>query len=53
MKQKDIEELVRQERLEYFRNWRARNKDKVKQHNKNYWEKRVKKKIEDGVMNAK
>ena len=36
-KQKSIEELARQKRLEYFRNWRANNKEKVRQHNKNYW----------------
>lgn len=33
----NLEEIARQERLEYFRQWRANNKDKVKQHNKNYW----------------
>ena len=37
MLDKNLEEIARQERLEYFRQWRANNKDKVKQHNKNYW----------------
>ena len=41
MKQ-NIEELIRQERLKYFRNWRKNNKDKVKQHNKNFWLKKIK-----------
>lgn len=39
----DIEELVRQERLEYFRRWRRENKDKVRLHNANYWRRRAEK----------
>ena len=41
-KKKTIEELAREERLAYFREWRANNKDKVKKHNATYWEKRAK-----------
>ena len=41
-KQKSIEEIAREERLAYFREWRANNKDKVKKHNATYWEKRAK-----------
>lgn len=41
-----IDELARQERIEYFRKWRANNKDKVQQHNKTYWQKRAQKRIE-------
>lgn len=40
--QKSIEEIAREERLAYFREWRANNKDKVKKHNATYWEKRAK-----------
>ena len=40
--QKSIEEIARDERLAYFREWRANNKDKVKNHNATYWEKRAK-----------
>ena len=29
-------------RKEYFRDWRAKNKDKVKKHNQNYWERKAK-----------
>lgn len=29
-------------RKEYFREWRAKNKDKVKKHNQNYWERKAK-----------
>ena len=38
----DIQKLVREERNAYFRKWRAKNKDKVKEINKRYWENRVK-----------
>ena len=33
-----IAEIARAERLEYFRKWRAANKDKVKEANRKYWE---------------
>lgn len=40
-KKKTIEELAREERLAYFREWRANNKDKVKQHQATYWQRRA------------
>ena len=40
--QKSVEEIAREERLAYFREWRANNKDKVKKHTATYWEKRAK-----------
>ena len=40
--QKSVEEIAREERLAYFREWRSNNKDKVKKHNATYWEKRAK-----------
>ena len=40
-KQKSIEEIAREERLAYFREWRANNKDKVKQHQATYWQRRA------------
>ena len=40
--QKSVEEIAREERLAYFREWRANNKDKVKKHNATYWKKRAK-----------
>lgn len=33
----------RKARAEYFRAWRARNKDKVKEYNRRYWQKRASK----------
>lgn len=29
----------RDERRAYYRNWRAKNKERVKQYNRKYWEK--------------
>lgn len=42
-----IAEVARAERLEYFRKWRAANKDKVKEANRKYWEKRVTKRLQE------
>lgn len=35
------EERAREERREYFRQWRSKNKDKVRENNRRYWEKRA------------
>ena len=37
----NIEELATQERKEYFKAWRAANKEKTAKHRRNYWEKRA------------
>lgn len=42
---KGLEQLIKAEKQLYFKNWREKNKDKIKNYNKNYWEKRVKNKI--------
>jgi len=46
MTQANLEKIAADERKAYFKAWRAANKDKVKQHNANYWKKRVEKKLE-------
>ena len=33
---------ARQARNEYMREWRRKNKDKIKKHQENYWEKKAK-----------
>lgn len=38
---KDIEALTREMKREYHRKWRAANKDKVKENNRRYWEKKA------------
>jgi len=44
-KEKTIEELAREERLQYFKEWRAKNKDKLKETNARYWKKRAETKL--------
>jgi hypothetical protein len=41
VKEISVEELAAQERKEYFKAWRAANKEKTAQHRRNYWEKRA------------
>lgn len=43
---KNIEKLAKEERNAYYREWRAKNKDKVKAINKRYWENRAKNNVE-------
>jgi hypothetical protein len=45
MDKKTLEAVAKEERLKYFREWRRKNKEKVKRHNKNYWEKKAKVKL--------
>lgn len=40
--QKNIDEQIHQEKLKYYQNWRDNNKDKIKQHTKNFWLKKIK-----------
>lgn len=37
----EYERKAREAQREYNRQWRARNKDKVKEYNKRYWERRA------------
>ena len=46
MDNKKIEAVVKEEKREYFRQWRKNNPEKVKQHNENYWRKRAEKRLE-------
>jgi len=48
---KSVEEIAREERLAYFREWRANNKDKVKKHNATYWQKRAERIIAEREAN--
>ena len=49
---KNLEELARFERLDYFKQWRAANKDKVKRHKENYWRKKAEQKLRNGESNV-
>lgn len=46
MENTNIKDLIKEEQHKYFKEWRKNNKDKVKKHNQNYWEKRVQKRLE-------
>ena len=36
-------ERIKQAQREYFRKWRANNKDRVKEYNRRYWQKVIEK----------
>lgn len=43
----NLEQLAIEERRAYFKKWRANNKEKVKQHNQNYWKRRAEKRLQE------
>lgn len=45
-----IAEQAREKRNAYIRAWRAKNKDKVKAYNDNYWLHKAEQEAEDGKM---
>lgn len=45
--EKSIDELAAESRREYYRNWRAANKEKVKVHNASYWKRQAEKRLLD------
>ena len=47
-----LEERAAEERREYFRQWRAKNKDKVRENNRRYWERRAAKKAAEAEQEA-
>ena len=52
MDEKQTMEQINQTRRAYFKEWRAKNKEKVKLHNQNYWLNRAKKLVEANTDNA-
>lgn len=40
-KGKDMENVGTQNRREYYRQWRANNKDRIREYNARYWAKRA------------
>ena len=38
---RNLEEAVKEERRTYFREWRAKNPEKVKRYNEGYWRRRA------------
>lgn len=45
MTQEQLDELAKIERKTYFKEWRAANPEKTKQHRENYWRKRAAQKL--------
>lgn len=53
MKSLNDDELAKFMQKEYFRNWRANNKDKIKEYNSKYWKKRAEKlKLSNNIETA-
>jgi hypothetical protein len=42
----ELEEKAREEQRAYMRKWRAANKDKVRKHQRTYWQRKAQKKAE-------
>ena len=40
----NLDEMIKEEKREYHRKWRANNPDKVKQINANYWKRKAEEK---------
>lgn len=38
---KPLDELIKEERRRYAREWRAKNKQRLSEYNRNYWAKRA------------
>ena len=50
----DISEAAKEERRAYKRKWNAENKDKVRQYNRDYWERRAQRlKAQEGAQDEK
>lgn len=47
-----LEKRAAEERREYYRQWRAKNKDKVRESNRRYWERRAAKKAAEAEQEA-
>lgn len=48
-----LNEMVRREKNEYAKAWRAKNPDKVRANNRRYWERKALEKMNGGEVNAK
>ena len=44
-KQEMVDNAVKEAQREYFREWRAKNPDKVKNHRANYWRRKAEQKL--------
>ena len=51
LKENNLNNAVKKAKKEYYKAWRSANRDKIKQYNQRYWEKRVKDTLSDGTFN--
>ena len=42
-----LERLIKEDRKAYYKNWRSKNKGKIKEQNARYWKKRAEKKLKE------
>ena len=49
MAKKKLDRAAAEARREYFREWRRKNSDKIKQYNDDYWRRQAEKKIVEGL----
>lgn len=48
MEKQELSEQAMEARRAYYRAWAARNKDKVREKNRRYWERRAEKQAQSG-----
>lgn len=46
-----LDNLIKEERKTYYKDWRSKNKDKIKEQNARYWKKRAEKKLKEKEVN--
>ena len=49
----NLDEIISAEKKEYYRKWRAKNRDKVKKHNEAYWKKKARQKLQSATKTEK
>lgn len=52
MTEKEIAELVRWEKARYAREWRSKNRDKVRASNRRYWERKAMERIKSEAVDT-
>lgn len=49
MTDKEIREAIAEEKRKYHKQWRDKNRDKIKKYNENYWKKKALEKQQKGA----
>ena len=48
-----LDKIIKEDRKAYYKNWRSKNKDKIKEQNARYWKKRAEKILRERETNKK